>query len=943
MFGFVLQKLRSKKWMIISLLIGNILLTSIIGAARIYTDAVLQRTINSNFSNYITENNKHPGNVIIEAEIEKDEPIPDEYSLFFDSSSNELETQLGLPVLDRITEKFLVGVPLIIDDEDEQGEVQSTQVKVGYLSGIEENIDIVHGEMYGSELEADGSIGVIISETTLINKNLFIGERYDFKRLADTENNILSITIKGVFDSSEGSDSYWTTPPANYRDNIFMDEELFENMFIKVEEPANTYTISEVIQLDYTAVKTNDVERLLSVSENYLHIAENVRMDFTANYFDILTTHIDETNRLNVTVLVLQLPICVLLAVFIFMVSRQMIENELTEIAVFKSRGASKRQILSIYLMQSVLISFAGLVIGTPLSYLICQVLGSSNAFLEFVNRAALPISFNVQALVFSLIAVVFSIITMVIPAVKHADVGIVMAKQKKQQRFKLKWWEKIGLDVILIAVSLYGWYSFNAQREILAQRMREGASLDPLMFFSSSIFIIGVALLAMRVFTPLMKLIFFIGRKKWSPSVYLSLKRVINTDDNRGFIMMFLIMTISLGLFNSICARTINSNEENRIIYENGADIVIKEVWNSNEAALAYSSESFAEEDIFYTEPDYAKFSDIEGIESHTKVLVMEDVEVSGVKGDFENTILMGIHTKEFGETATFSDGLLDFHWYEYLNAISQNPQAILMSQNAADEFGFEVGDAIYYRDSEGENRARGIIYAFIDYWPTYNSTEISIGDDGTTQESNQYLIVGHLSYSQSVFTNTPYEVWINMQDDSLPVYDFVQENELELVTFTDTSADITAQKNQPIFQGTNGLFTVGFIMILLQCAVGFLIFWILSIIRRQLQFGIYRAMGMSMREIVTMLVCEQIFISGYSVAIGTAIGFVVSSLFVPLIEISYAPAEQPIPLELIISAADNLRIFAVIGIMILLCLIVLSNMISRLKIAQALKLGED
>ena len=46
---------------------------------------------------------------------------------------------------------------------------------------------------------------------------------------------------------------------------------------------------------------------------------------------------------------------------------------------------------------------------------------------------------------------------------------------------------QKLGLDVILLGVSLYGLYTFNGQKDILAARVQEGASLDPLLFLSSS------------------------------------------------------------------------------------------------------------------------------------------------------------------------------------------------------------------------------------------------------------------------------------------------------------------------------------------------------------------------------------------------------------------------------------------------------------------------
>ena len=46
MFRFVIRKMVSKKWMVLALLIGNILLISITSGNPMYTQAVLQRTLN---------------------------------------------------------------------------------------------------------------------------------------------------------------------------------------------------------------------------------------------------------------------------------------------------------------------------------------------------------------------------------------------------------------------------------------------------------------------------------------------------------------------------------------------------------------------------------------------------------------------------------------------------------------------------------------------------------------------------------------------------------------------------------------------------------------------------------------------------------------------------------------------------------------------------------
>ena len=159
----------------------------------------------------------------------------------------------------------------------------------------------------------------------------------------------------------------------------------------------------------------------------------------------------------------------------------------------------------------------------------------------------------------------------------------------------------------------------------------------------------------------------------------------------------------------------------------------------------------------------------------------------------------------------------------------------------------------------------------------------------------------------------------------------------------FEDVSAKLVEKKNDPVMQGTNGILTVGFIVVLLLCSVGFLIYWILSIQSRSLQFGIFRAMGMSMREVFTMLLNEQLYISGLSIAVGALVGHLTARLYMPLIQLAYASADNALPLEVINRMDDNIRLFVVVGGVMLLCLVVLGVMISRMKIAQALKLGED
>ena len=125
--------------------------------------------------------------------------------------------------------------------------------------------------------------------------------------------------------------------------------------------------------------------------------------------------------------------------------------------------------------------------------------------------------------------------------------------------------------------------------------------------------------------------------------------------------------------------------------------------------------------------------------------------------------------------------------------------------------------------------------------------------------------------------------------------------------------------------------------------CAVGFLIYWILSIRSRTLLLGIFRAMGMTMGEIIHMLFNEQFFISVVSIALGIGAGMLTSELYVPLVQIAYASVDTVIPLEIISQTSDMVRLLMVVVLMLLVCMAILGTIISKIHISQALKLGED
>ena len=62
--------------------------------------------------------------------------------------------------------------------------------------------------------------------------------------------------------------------------------------------------------------------------------------------------------------------------------------------------------------------------------------------------------------------------------------------------------------------------------------------------------------------------------------------------------------------------------------------------------------------------------------------------------------------------------------------------------------------------------------------------------------------------------------------------IYDYIwSHGELQAESVDYLNQEVIEAKNDPLLQGFNGMLTLGFIITMFICVIGFLIYWILSI----------------------------------------------------------------------------------------------------------------
>lgn len=972
----------------------------------IYMNASLQRMLVKDMESFQKQYSIYPGAYNTSTSIQMD-VAGDSQRSQIDKYNSRVENKYKALDVPSTNEKKIISDQYLYAKsiEVKNGSDQARFTCAG-MTEIADHVKIKQGRMFKTGQRSDGVYECIATENSLDKAQLVVGTVYE---CADVfhDKKITKFEVVGTFDVKNSSDKYWAEGlDSQYTSTVFMD---YDTMYkaagtgaLNVDSAGHNYAI------DYANMNMNNLSATTKMIDEQITYFDSVGIGFTMPAQSILEQYASRSSQLRLVLWLLQIPVILMIIFYLFMVSQLNVEQEKNEISVFKSRGAGRLQIMGIYGLESLVLGIMTAIIGPFAGLGLCKILGASNGFLQFVNRKSLPVHLTGQAFLYAGISVIVFFITTMVPIVPATKISIVEHKQAKAKKRKYPLWEKVGLDFILVGGSVAWLYFYNkSQAALVAEGVTNTtATVNPLMFVASTAFILGIGLFIIRIYPLLIRIIGRIGKRVWTPAQYVSVTNIGRSATGREkFIMLFLILTVSLGIFFANTARALNRNAEESVNYAMGCDAVLTEQWESSQstssssatnatsAAAAAASQgnsgstdSSAEDSsdstdtasasVLYEEPVFERFEKLSGVKAATKVFRKDGVTISAEKmrvskktvkttdssdsesdsgemtrDDFlkqdsksktsaqatNQVQLMTVIPSEFSKVCWSESRLLPTHINNYLDALAKYTPGVILSSSFKD-YGLKLGDTV--QCSWGTNQGFEVtIIAFVDYWP--GLSPYKVGKDNTYMD----FAVMNFDYVNVQTNIEPYQVWFKLNDNASvkSFYSSIEKSNIEPLTLESASQQVTEKKNDPMLQGMNGALTLGFITIMIMCIIGFLIYWILSIKGRTLQFGILRAMGMKYREIIAMIVYEQVLVSGVAIFAAIFVGGITSDLFVPLFQSIFDASQSVPPFAVISDRGDYLKLYAIIGAMLLSAFIILGRIIKKIKISQALKLGED
>jgi ABC-type antimicrobial peptide transport system permease subunit len=148
---------------------------------------------------------------------------------------------------------------------------------------------------------------------------------------------------------------------------------------------------------------------------------------------------------------------------------------------------------------------------------------------------------------------------------------------------------------------------------------------------------------------------------------------------------------------------------------------------------------------------------------------------------------------------------------------------------------------------------------------------------------------------------------------------------------------------QTDPLNRGLLGLMMLAFIVAIALSIVGLLTYAALTAASRRGEFGVLRALGLSSLRVVVQLTIEQLFVIVLAVALGAALGALLSSQVVPRLAQDASGARVTPPFIVQVESEALAQYGLLIGAVLVLVLAFSLVIVRQLSLSRTLRLGED
>lgn len=670
----------------------------------------------------------------------------------------------------------------------------------------------------------------------------------------------------------------------------------------------------------------------------------------------------------QIPIALLTLQILALLLLFVGVTAGMYADRQAGAMALLRSRGASRRQIFSLFVIQTLSPGLLALLAGPILAVVLVYVLGY--LLLASANQSALTLLTNqpVQVLLglgwYALIAVAGAIVTMTVALWLSARKDALAIKRDQARARQHPIWQRLHLEWLaaLVALSGYALSLYLTRTGAIDARTNQLIYL-PVSLVGPIFLLIGAVLLFLRLFPLLLRLFAWRTARRPSAPPMLALAQMSRTPQYTLPMILLLALSISLAMFALVF-----SDSEAQQIASVAAQQVGADFSGPVPPSVGSNQRASAVEDAYRAIP---------GVTSAAAGSTADGV--ANESGQATSIQVRAVDTNTFWQTAIWTDQDSSQPLAELLAGISTPPKS---SEGESLLVVPALADAVAWNALQLAPGARFVVNLSGSFGVTFQAVaEVqhipTINDSLQTGGGGDYITPGGLLvdfnlyakvYTQEVrienvegMTHQPPTInyiWLRTEDTPSALANvraMLTDSPLSLEQVFDRRAMLAQMQSDPLYLALRGLLILGVSTTALLALIGSVLASWMNAKRRLTSFALLRALGSTPRQIASMLCWEQGVVYCVALVLGILLGMLLVLTEVPALVFTNPTTPDtavssteffvmqhvlPVQIGLPPSLGIGLAALAFIGIG---AVALMARLVSAPDISQKLRLSED
>jgi len=838
------------------------------------------------------------------------------YHTLNDYINTQVQQQVGLPITRVGRHGWSKPLTLIPPGQEAQGQrVTLNRVRFQFYSNLKDLVVIVDGSYPQSAVNPSDVVEVMVTQKLADKLNLHVGQNFEMEDFTGAAQSVhIPVRLAGILRLKDEKAQAYLYAPWFLDEAFTITEDSFFNVVSLLVKP----TQAEFVWADNYDEHAIDIDNVDSAINGFTQLdfalkdqLENVQL--LTSMTSTLNDFKRNTFMLQALLAMLGAPVIAIALYYITMSADLLVEYQRSEIAVLKSRGSSTGQVLSLFLLQGLVLVLPAILLAPFLAIPVAGLIGKADTFMVFTNPRFLPITVRPMTFVYSGVVGLLALAAIFLPTLAAARQTVVTYRHTMAREKRTSLIHRYYIDVLLLVLGGLGYWKLSQNDTIITRNAAGGLQFDPLLVLTPIVLVTGSAFLILRLIPLLFRLFSRLSALTESVSGLFALRQIARTTSRYNGLILILTFTLALGLFTTAIANAFDRNYLDQAMYAAGADLRTRE---------------FDYKKVIWTVRPLEEYQSIPGVIAASP---LKRVELVGRQAEIlAKGFLLAVDLATIGQVAWWRSDFtpsLD----EIVTNLNSNEEAVVANKQFINSHNLKIGQK-FTIDADGK-AVEFILAGIVGYFPTL-------------YPSNDDQLIARLDYVQKATQSQASEVWLATRS----------AQHAQVITALKTSGGTDkgvwvydghlltgVRKDDPLRTGLFGALSLGFVASCLLSILGFLLYAYMSIQSRSLQFGVLRATGLSVSQLVKALSSEQLSLIGIGVFVGTVLGGGAGWMFTRFLQISIIAREATPPFMVTVPWIAIAELYIILVVIFSVALAASVYMLRQMRIASVLRLGEQ